>query len=40
MQETLILLKMLAQSQQAVSSGNTVSTADAFRRLRAQRGLT
>ncbi len=40
MQETLVLLKMLAQSQQAVSSGNTVSTADAFSRLRAQRGLT
>ncbi len=40
MQETLVLLKMLAQSQQAVSSGNTVSTADAFSRLRALRGLT
>ena len=40
MQEPLALLKMLAQSQQAVSSGKTVSSADAFSRLRAQRGLT
>ena len=39
-QEALALLKMLAQSQQAVSSGKTVSSADAFSRLRAQRGLT
>lgn len=40
MQETLALLKMLAQSQQAVSLGKTVSSADAFSRLRTQRGLT
>jgi len=40
MQETLALLKMLAQSQQAISLGKTVSSAEAFSRLRAQRGLT
>jgi len=40
MQDPLVLLKMLAQSQQAVSSGKTVSSADAYSRLRAQRGLT
>jgi len=40
MQETLALLKMLAQSQQAVSLGKTVFSAEAFSRLRAQRGLT
>ena len=39
MQESLALLKMLAQSQQAVSLGKTVSSVDAFSRLRAQRGL-
>jgi prevent-host-death family protein len=39
MQETLALLKILAQSQQAVNLGKTVSSADAFSRLRAQRGL-
>ena len=39
MQESLALLKMLAHSQQAVSLGKTVSSVDAFSRLRAQRGL-
>jgi prevent-host-death family protein len=39
MQETLALLKMLAQSQQAVSSGKTVSSADAFSRLKNLIGL-
>lgn len=39
MQETLALLKMLAQSQQAVGLGKTVSSADAFSQLRARRGL-
>lgn len=39
MQETPALLKMLAQCQQAVCSGKTVSNADAFRRLRERRGL-
>ncbi len=38
-QETLALLKMLAQSQQAVSLGKTVPCADAFAQLRARRGL-
>ncbi|MEE7624609.1 hypothetical protein V3O24_00400 [Methylobacter sp. Wu8] len=33
------LLKMLAQSQQAVSLGKTVSSTDAFTQLRARRGL-
>lgn len=40
MQETLALLKILAQSQQAVNLGKTVSSTDAFKQLRAQRGLT
>jgi prevent-host-death family protein len=40
MQETLAMLKMLAHSQQAVTQGKTISSADAFSRLRAQRGLT
>ena len=40
MQETLALLKRLAQSQQAVTQGKTVSSTDAFSRLQAQRGLT
>ena len=39
MQETLALLKILAQSQQAVSLGKTVSSTDAFAQLRARRGL-
>ncbi|MDP1770745.1 MAG: type II toxin-antitoxin system Phd/YefM family antitoxin [Methylobacter sp.] len=39
MQETLALLKMLAQSQQAVSLGKTIPSADAFSQLRARRGL-
>lgn len=34
------LLKMLAQSQQAVSLGKIISSVDAFSRLREQRGLT
>jgi len=39
MQETLALLKMLAQSQQAVSLGRTVTSADAFSQLRERRRL-
>ncbi|QSB01768.1 type II toxin-antitoxin system Phd/YefM family antitoxin [Methylomonas sp. EFPC1] len=38
-QETLALLKMLAQSQQALAEGKTVSSAEAFSRLRERRGL-
>ncbi|ANE54855.1 type II toxin-antitoxin system Phd/YefM family antitoxin [Methylomonas sp. DH-1] len=38
-QETLALLKMLAQSQQAFAEGKTVSSAEAFARLRERRGL-
>ncbi len=38
-QETLALLKMLAQSQQALTEGKTVSSAEAFARLRERRGL-
>lgn len=39
MQETLALLKILAQSQQAVGLGKTVSSTGAFTQLRARRGL-
>jgi prevent-host-death family protein len=39
LQDTLALLKMLAQSQRAVSLGKTVSSDDAFGQLRAKRGL-
>ena len=39
-QETLTLLKMLAQSQQAVAEGKTVSSEEAFACLRQRRGLT
>jgi prevent-host-death family protein len=38
-QETLALLKMLAQSQQALADGKTVSSMEAFARLRERRGL-
>lgn len=38
-QETLALLKMLAQSQRAVSEGKIVSSAEAFSLLRQRRGL-
>jgi prevent-host-death family protein len=38
-QETLALLKILAQSQQAVAQGKTVSSAEAFKQLRQRRGL-
>ncbi len=38
-QETLALLKMLAQSQQALAEGKMVSSGDAFDRLRRRRGL-
>lgn len=38
-QETLSLLKMLAQSQQAFAEGKTVSSEEAFSRLRERRGL-
>jgi len=37
--ETLALLKILAQSQQAVSNGKTVTSAEACSRLRQRRGL-
>ncbi len=40
MQKVLALLKMLAQSRQAVSLGKTVSSANAFSQLRARRRLT
>ena len=39
LQESLALLKMLAQSQQAVSLGKTLPSAEAFCQLRARRGL-
>ncbi len=39
MQETLALLKMLAQSKQAVSLGKTITSADAFSQLRVRRRL-
>lgn len=39
MQESLALLKMLVQSQQAVGLGKIVSSADAFSQLRVRRGL-
>jgi PHD/YefM family antitoxin component YafN of YafNO toxin-antitoxin module len=38
-QETLALLKILAQSQQAVAQGKTLSSAEAFEQLRQRRGL-
>ena len=38
-QETLALLKMLAQSQQALAEGKTVSSEQAFAQLRQRRGL-
>lgn len=38
-QETLALLKMLAQSQQALAEGKTVSSGEAFSRLRKRRDL-
>lgn len=37
--ETLALLKMLAQSQQAVSDGKTVTSAEAFSQIRQRRDL-
>jgi prevent-host-death family protein len=37
--ETLALLKILAQSQQAVSNGKMVTSAEAFSQLRQRRGL-
>lgn len=37
--ETLALLKILAQSQQAVSNVKTVTSAEAFSQLRQRRGL-
>jgi prevent-host-death family protein len=40
LQDSLALLKILAQSQQTVSLGKTISSTDAFSQLRAQRGLT
>ena len=38
-QETLALLKMLAQSQQALAEGKTLSSQQAFAQLRQRRGL-
>ena len=38
-QETLAMLKMLAQSQQAVSNGKMVGSTEAFAQLRQRRGL-
>jgi prevent-host-death family protein len=38
--ETLALLKMLAQSQQAVNEGKTMSSEDAFTKLRQRRALS
>lgn len=38
-QETLALLKILAQSQQALEEGKAVSSEEAFSRLRQRRGL-
>jgi hypothetical protein len=38
-QETLALLKMLAQSQQALTEGKIVSCEQAFAQLRQRRGL-
>ena len=38
-QDSLALLKMLAQSQQAVIEGKVVSSAEVFKRLRQRRGL-
>ncbi|MGY6275371.1 hypothetical protein [Methylomonas sp. MgM2] len=38
-QETLALLKMLVQSQQALAEGNTFSSEEAFSRLRERRDL-
>jgi prevent-host-death family protein len=37
--ESLALLKLLAQSQQAVKEGKVVSSAEAFAQLRQRRGL-
>ena len=37
--ESLALLKLLAQSQQAVKAGKVVSSAEAFAQLRQRRGL-
>lgn len=38
--ETLALLKMLAQSQQAVNKGKIISSEDAFSKLRQHRSLS
>jgi prevent-host-death family protein len=37
--ETLALLKLLAQSQQAVNESKTVTSSEAFSKLRKRRGL-
>jgi prevent-host-death family protein len=37
--ESLALLKLLAQSQQAIKEGKVVSSAEAFAQLRQRRGL-
>ncbi|NOQ35292.1 MAG: type II toxin-antitoxin system prevent-host-death family antitoxin [Methylococcaceae bacterium] len=38
-QETLALLKLLAQSQKAVSENKTINSTEAFSQLRQRRGL-
>lgn len=38
-QETSAILKMLEQSQQAVNQGKTISSVEAFSKLRQRRGL-
>ena len=38
-QETLALLKLLMHSQQAVGEGKTVTSSEAFAKLRQRRGL-
>ena len=39
-QETMAMLKMLAQSEKDIEDGNLISVDDAFSKLRARRGLS
>jgi PHD/YefM family antitoxin component YafN of YafNO toxin-antitoxin module len=39
-QETMAMLKMLAQSEKDIEDGNLVSVDDAFSKLRTRRGLS
>ena len=39
-QETMAMLKMLAQSEKDIEDGNLVSVDDAFSKLRARKGLS